>query len=106
MISVEAIEAVATRVYPGWQNSPADWQDYFRRKATEALEAAAPHLIASRKPKLGEGDYAPSWNDRKRLAEVWQSKAPLPEEGLSACVYEALIEVAAWGYQQRADEDL
>lgn len=47
MISVEAIEAVATRLYPGWQNSPADWQDYFRRKATEALEAAAPHMLAA-----------------------------------------------------------
>lgn len=54
MISVEAIEAVATRLYPGWQNSPADWQDYFRRKATEALEAAAPHLMASAVAYLDE----------------------------------------------------
>lgn len=44
MIPVEAIEAVATRLYPDWQNAPADWQDYFRRKTTDALEAAAPHM--------------------------------------------------------------
>ena len=53
----------------------------------------------------GEGDYSPSWDDRKTLAEVWQRKSPLPEEGLTERVYEALIEVAAWGYQQRAEEE-
>lgn len=80
--------------------------DACERVARKVLEAVAPHLIATRKPKPGEGDYAPSWDDRKKLAEVWQGKAPLPKEGLSERVYEALIEVAAWGYQQRVDEDL
>ena len=31
--------------------------------------------------------------------------ARLPEAGLSEAVYEALIAVACWGYQQRADEE-
>jgi hypothetical protein len=53
----------------------------------------------------GEGDYAPSWEDRKTLAELWQRHSPLPESGLSDSTYEALIAVAAWGYQQRAEEE-
>lgn len=44
MIPAEAVEAVVTHLYPGWETSPADWKDYFRRKATEALEAAAPYM--------------------------------------------------------------
>lgn len=53
----------------------------------------------------GEFDYLPSWDDRKTLADVWQAHAPLPHEGLSEAVYDALIAVATWGYKQRADEE-
>ena len=70
------------------------------------LEAAAPHLMAPRKPKPGEGDYLPGWDDRKTLAELWQQHAPLPEGGLREGTYDALLAVATWGYQQRKDEDL
>jgi len=110
VIPDEAVEAAAWAVDPQTMGSGGALAEKFkeetRTEARRILEAAAPHLMADRKPKLGEGDYAPSWDDRKKLAEVWQGKAPLPEEGLSERVYEALIEVAAWGYQQRADEDL
>ena len=54
----------------------------------------------------GEGDYLPGWDDRKTLAALWQEHAPLPAEGLSEAVYDALIAVATWGYQQRKDEEL
>jgi hypothetical protein len=37
------------------------------------------------------------WDDRKKLAGIWQDHAPLPAEGLSERVYEALIEVARYG---------
>jgi len=53
----------------------------------------------------GELDYMPGWDDRKTLAELWQNHAPLPAEGLSEAVYDALIAVAKWGYQQRAEEE-
>ena len=53
----------------------------------------------------GEGDYLPGWDDRKTLADVWQGKAPLPSEGLTEAVYDALIAVAKWGYDQRAEEE-
>lgn len=56
--------------------------------------------------ELGDGDYMPGWDDRKTLASLWQQYAPLPADGLSEAVYEALIAVAAWGYQQRRDEAL
>lgn len=52
----------------------------------------------------GEGDYLPGWDDRKALAEVWQHHCPLPAEGLTDRVYDALIAVATWGYEQRAAE--
>lgn len=53
----------------------------------------------------GEGDYLPGWDDRKELAELWQQHTPLPEAGLSESVYDALIAVAKWGYEQRATEE-
>lgn len=53
----------------------------------------------------GEGDYQPGWDDRKGIASLWQDHAPLPEEGLTDRVYEALIAVAKWGYAQRAEEE-
>ena len=105
MIPDEAVEAAARALGDVIGTGANNWE-WHTDGARELLEIVAPHLMAARKPKLGEGDYAPSWDDRKKLAEVWQGKAPLPEEGLSERVYEALIEVAAWGYQQRADEDL
>lgn len=52
----------------------------------------------------GAGDYLPGWDDRKTLASLWQEHAPLPQEGLTERVYDALIAVATWGYQQRSDE--
>ena len=52
----------------------------------------------------GEGDYLPGWDDRKTLASLWQDHCPLPEEGLTERVYDALIAVAKWGYEQRAAE--
>ena len=42
----------------------------------------------------GELDYLPGWDDRKTLAELWQRHCPLPA-----------IEIARWGYKQRADEE-
>lgn len=53
----------------------------------------------------GEGDYLPGWDDRKKLSAIWQERAPLPAEGLTERVYEALIAVAMWGYEQRATEE-
>lgn len=55
--------------------------------------------------RRGSGDYLPGWDDRKTLAALWQKHAPLPEQGLTEAVYEALIEVATWGYEQRKAED-
>jgi len=78
----------------------------WRGRCVKAVEAAAPHLMADSKPKLGEGDYMPGWDDRKTLAELWQQHAPLPEGGLREGTYDALIAVATWGYQQRKDEEL
>ena len=98
-----ALEAVRAAMIEFGPDGHTDGDEQIARAA---LEAAAPHMMADRKPTPGEGDYAPSWDDRKKLAEVWQSRAPLPDEGLSERVYEALIEVAAWGYQQRLDEEL
>lgn len=37
------------------------------------------------------------WDERKTLAGIWQDHAPLPEEGLTDRVYEALIAVARHG---------
>jgi hypothetical protein len=50
-------------------------------------------------------DYTPpEWDDRKELASLYQDHARLPEEGLSAGFYQALIAVARWGYDQRVEE--
>lgn len=46
-ISDEAVEAAAGRLFNGWENSPAEWKESFRRQARAALEAAAPHIAAS-----------------------------------------------------------
>ena len=70
------------------------------------LEAAAPHMLAPGTPERGEGDYLPGWDYRKTLASLWQEHAMLPVGGLSERVYEALIAVATWGYEQRKAEDL
>ena len=120
MIPAEAVEAAAKVIAGeelfradcdgyGW-DADTDSSDHFmpgaRRKALRYLEAAAPHLMADRKPKLGEGDYLPGWDDRKTLAELWQQHSPLPEGGLREGTYDALIAVATWGYQQRKDEEL
>lgn len=40
---------------------------------------------------------AVGWDDRKALAGLWQDHAPLPEEGLTERVYDALIAVASYG---------
>jgi hypothetical protein len=40
---------------------------------------------------------AVDWDDRKTLSDLWQDRAPLPDEGLSERVYEALIAVAQYG---------
>jgi hypothetical protein len=53
----------------------------------------------------GEFDYLPGWDDRKSLADIWQTYAPLPEIGLSEGVYDALIAIAKWGYDQRTNEE-
>lgn len=37
------------------------------------------------------------WDDRKRLASIWQEHAPLPPEGLTERVYDALLAVARYG---------
>lgn len=111
MIPAEAVEAAARGLarhkWPTaigvWESFGQGMQDDFRDQARAALEAAAPHM---REDKRGDGDYRPGWDDRKTLSSLWQEHAPLPDEGLSERVYEALIEVAAWGYQQRKDEEL
>lgn len=101
MISEEAVEAAAMAIYAanGFGESGHELADY-RPDARGALEAAAPFL------QRGDGDYRPGWDDRKTLSDLWQEHSPLPEEGLSERVYEALIEIAAWGYQRRMDEEL
>ena len=110
MIPDEAVEAAAWAVDPQTMGSGGALAEKFkeetRTEARRILEAAAPHLMADRKPKLGEGDYLPGWDDRKTLAELWQEHAPLPEGGLRDGTYDALIAVATWGYQQRKDEEL
>ena len=100
MIPDEAVEAAA------WAYTHAAPYLSTENAIREALEAAAPHMMADRKPKLGEGDYLPGWDDRKTLAELWQQHSPLPEGGLREGTYDALIAVATWGYQQRKDEEL
>lgn len=92
-IPKEAVDAAAEAM------SGVDTFD-LRALATDILEAAAPHMLA------GDGENRPGWDDRKTLAGIWQGHAMLPVEGLSEGVYEALIEVAAWGYQRRMDEEL
>jgi hypothetical protein len=52
VIPAEAVEAAANHLYPGWETSPADWKDHFRRKAAEALETAAPHMLAGLRAEL------------------------------------------------------
>jgi hypothetical protein len=46
----------------------------------------------------------PGWDDRKTLAELWQSHTQLPEVGLSDEVYRALIAVAAWGFERGVEQ--
>lgn len=96
-----AIEAATIAIYAanGFGESGYELADY-RQDAQVALKAAAPYL------PHGDGDYRPGWDDRKTLSGLWQEHSPLPEEGLSERVYEALIEIAAWGYQRRMDEEL
>lgn len=55
----------------------------------------------------GEGDYMPSWDDRKTLQDVWQeTECPLPDNATSDEVSAALIAVARAGYNMRkAEED-
>ncbi len=45
-----------------------------------------------------DGWGRPDWDGRKTLSDVWQDHAPLPAEGLTDRVYEALIAVACAGY--------
>lgn len=97
MIPAEAVEAAAKAIWQGPLNTHRE------QVMRAALEAAAPHM---REDKRGDGDYRPGWDDRKTLSSLWQEHAPLPDEGLSERVYEALIAVATWGYQQRKDEEL
>ena len=110
MIPDEAVEAAARALDPytmGIETATnAAHREAVRQEVRLALEAAAPHLTQPRKPKPGEGDYLPGWDDRKTLAEMWQAHAPLPEQGLREGTYDALIAVAKWGYQQRKDEEL
>lgn len=94
MIPVEAVEAARKVAFERYGTKPD--AAYLRT----ILEAAAPHMLR------GDGDYRPGWDDRKTLSSLWQEHAPLPDEGLSERVYEALIAVATWGYQQRKDEEL
>lgn len=95
MIPAEAVRAAFIAIYERDHIGGVGSADIRR-----ALEAAAPYM------HRGDGDYRPGWDDRKKLSGVWQEHAPLPAEGLSERVYEALIEVAAWGYQQRMDEEV
>lgn len=108
MIPAEAVEAAAKAMadvdplWPdgAWETMPDELREQALGMAGVALEAAAPHMLR------GDGDYRPGWDDRKTLSSLWQEHAPLPDEGLSERVYEALIAVATWGYQQRKDEEL
>ena len=105
MIPAGAVTAAA-KAWVGehvWRDSEEAHQGTYMRNARVILEAAAPHM---REDKRGDGDYRPGWDDRKTLSSLWQEHAPLPDEGLSERVYEALIAVATWGYQQRKDEEL
>ncbi len=47
----------------------------------------------------------PSWDDRKRLLEIWQPHAPLPDIGLREGIFDALLAVADWGYLRRVQEE-
>lgn len=49
------------------------------------------------------GNDAVDWDDRKKLADIWQDHTPLPTEGLSSEVYSALLAVARWGARQAAE---
>jgi len=104
VIPVEAVEAAAKALDPQTMGSGGALAEKFkaetREEARRILEAAAPHMLA------GDGENRPGWDDRKTLSNLWQEHAPLPTEGLSERVHEALIEIAAWGYQRRADEEL
>ncbi len=51
--------------------------------------------------RLSEGI---GWDDRKTLSDLWQDHAPLPEEGLTERVYEALLAVARYA-DERAYAD-
>lgn len=44
-----------------------------------------------------EINQAVDYDDRKELAEVWQTYAPLPAQGLTEGTYDALMHVAKWG---------
>lgn len=112
MIPAAAVEAAAKGIFDvrddpydldEWGDLDATAREPYVCHARAALEAAAPHI---REDKRGDGDYRPGWDDRKTLSSLWQEHAPLPDEGLSERVYEALIAVATWGYQQRKDEEL
>ena len=118
MIPAEAVEVAARAMNPAawgpqvWTfqahgETPTEARNRVQQEALQqaraALEAAAPHMLED---KRGDGDYRPGWDDRKTLSSLWQKHAPLPDEGLSERVYEALIAVATWGYQQRKDEEL
>ena len=43
---------------------------------------------------------AVSWDDRKTLSDLWQTFAPLPAEGLTERVYDALLHVAKYGARE------
>ena len=49
---------------------------------------------------------AVGWDDRKTLSTLWQEHAPLPPEGLSERVYDALISVAMWGAARLYDNEV
>lgn len=46
----------------------------------------------------------PEWDDRKTLAEIFQSAALFPVTGLSDAFYTAVLRCAMWGYLQRKQE--
>jgi hypothetical protein len=102
VIPAEAVEAALRALLPGTEPEALKGGFWWGNVET-ILEAAAPHMLED---KRGDGDYRPGWDDRKTLSSLWQEHAPLPDEGLSERVYEALIAVATWGYQQRMDEEL